>query len=413
MRVLHTSDLHLGSRLFSESPVFRRVFLESLREIAEVATAKSCDYLVVAGDLFDANTLNRLDTETILSTIDVFRELRRAGVRVVVSPGNHDYHLDENGVLEVFERAELLSKPRVRVGDAIETKPLELGDLAFIALPGLKNSAEVDYVGSRRVRVLGASSKPTVVLLHSIVDIGGARVGELVPRLSGLKSIAWGDVAQLFPQARYFALGHVHYPVPLERRGQVKAAYPGAPVGYDSNDLLDTFFLRNKGFRRRVLVVDLDKEPPVYEAVELSNTPDVEYVELPERVDLANAQSRLAEAVGRLKGRWRVVVVSVSKGTDSNILNRLRSTAEREGVFVYFRTRGVDDAAPFTLPSIVQVADLIESEKRLIAQLLPKYGLKLTPERVQELIDMVSRGAPLDELVEDVVEAVSGVGQEG
>jgi len=409
LRILHTSDLHLGSRLFSDNPSFKKAFHEAFKEIAEIALSKSCSLVLVSGDLFDSSTLNRIDTETVLRSVEVLRELKKHGVKVVVSPGNHDIHLDGEGVLDLLEKAELILKPGVRVGDLIEVKPLDVDDYTLLALPGLRNSSEVDFVNSRRIKIVGEAGGRRIVMAHSIVDIGGLRVGDLVPRLSGEKSVSLNTLDTLFPQTIYFALGHVHYPLPLEKTGRTRAAYPGAPIGYDLNDLLDSFFLKNKGIRRRVLLVDLEGETPRYEAVELSNTPDVGYVELPEKVDLATALNTLSEVLGRLKKPWRVVVVSVSRSVDNTILAKLRTTAERESAYAYIRVRGVEEAEPFALTSLTQVSDLFESERRLLEQLLPRYGLKIPPDRVQELIDLVSRGVPVEDIIREILKAVGEV----
>jgi hypothetical protein len=103
------------------------------------------------------------------------------------------------------------------------------------------------------------------------------------------------------------------------------------------------------------------------------------------------------------------VVVSVARSVDNTILAKLRTTAERESAYTYIRVRGLEEVEPFTLTSLTQVSDLFERERKLLAQLLPRYGLKIAPDRVQELIDLVSRGVPVEEVIRELLKAVDEV----
>lgn len=86
---MHTADNHIGIE-FRNQPVLRDKLkqerLDALRRIVSEANAKTCHFLVVAGDLFDnVNVPNKLVRE-------VCEILRSFSGDVLVVPGNHDYY---------------------------------------------------------------------------------------------------------------------------------------------------------------------------------------------------------------------------------------------------------------------------------------------------------------------------------
>ncbi|MCL0101464.1 DNA repair exonuclease [Dehalococcoidia bacterium] len=91
VRLLHTSDLHLGDDI---NPDGRHT---GLRAIVDTALAKKIDVVLIAGDFFDNA---RVKEEAIEHAIT---ELSRLTMPTVVIPGNHDC-LGENSI---YARADL------------------------------------------------------------------------------------------------------------------------------------------------------------------------------------------------------------------------------------------------------------------------------------------------------------------
>ncbi|MET0911021.1 MAG: metallophosphoesterase, partial [Ilumatobacteraceae bacterium] len=75
MRILHTSDIHVGD------PVERSGAIDAL---VDAARAHDVHVVVLVGDTFDHN---RVPTEVGQALVD---DLAAIGVPVVVLPGNHD-----------------------------------------------------------------------------------------------------------------------------------------------------------------------------------------------------------------------------------------------------------------------------------------------------------------------------------
>lgn len=88
--ILHTSDIHLGSKfgfLAGKAGEQRDLLRRTFAKIPEVAQAQKADLLVIAGDLFDSPYPSSADVTQVQV---VFSQLLGAGVKVALIPGNHD-----------------------------------------------------------------------------------------------------------------------------------------------------------------------------------------------------------------------------------------------------------------------------------------------------------------------------------
>lgn len=85
MRILHTSDWHIGRSFHGHSTLdaLRSVLDGLVREVRE----RAVDLVIVAGDVFDS-AMPAADCYRLLT--DVLTGIREAGARVVVTSGNHD-----------------------------------------------------------------------------------------------------------------------------------------------------------------------------------------------------------------------------------------------------------------------------------------------------------------------------------
>jgi exonuclease SbcD len=86
MRILHTSDWHLGKRLENFTRLEEQQSV--LSEICEIADSEKVDAVIVAGDLFD--TFNP-PVEAIDLFYKTLKRLSNNGKRAVIAiAGNHD-----------------------------------------------------------------------------------------------------------------------------------------------------------------------------------------------------------------------------------------------------------------------------------------------------------------------------------
>mgnify|MGYP003531569126 FL=1 len=86
MRILHTSDLHIGKKLYSSDRIEeQKAFLQELSKVCE---EEQIDIVLIAGDLFD--TFNP-STASMKLLYDSLCDISKGGKRPVVAiAGNHD-----------------------------------------------------------------------------------------------------------------------------------------------------------------------------------------------------------------------------------------------------------------------------------------------------------------------------------
>lgn len=208
LRLLHTSDVHLGSRDSARNGGATREEL-ALARIVELAAVECVDLLLIAGDLFDSN---RIDVEVLAYTRT---QLERAGCPVVVIPGNHDCY-DEESVYR--QEPEDLLGPDVLL---LAHEDGETLDLPHLDLTLWGKGLVVHEPAYRPVD--GIPPRPEdgwfVGLAHGFVvpDRREPRSSLITPAeiaTSGLD---------------YLALGHVHVYRDVSS-GPTRALYPGAPT---------------------------------------------------------------------------------------------------------------------------------------------------------------------------------------
>ncbi|MDP8957095.1 MAG: exonuclease SbcCD subunit D [Actinomycetota bacterium] len=108
MRLLHTSDWHVGKTIRGRSRLDE--FDEALDEVCRIAIDERVDAVLVAGDLYEyrspAPEADRLVFETFL-------RLHDAGIPVIVIPGNHDSPVRLEAVTKLLHAVGVIVVPRV------------------------------------------------------------------------------------------------------------------------------------------------------------------------------------------------------------------------------------------------------------------------------------------------------------
>ena len=85
MRVLHTSDWHVGKQLRGRSRLDEHRAV--LDEIAGIAARERAEIILVVGDLFESMAP---PADAVAVVWDALLALRETGAHVVVVGGNHD-----------------------------------------------------------------------------------------------------------------------------------------------------------------------------------------------------------------------------------------------------------------------------------------------------------------------------------
>jgi DNA repair protein SbcD/Mre11 len=232
VRVLHTSDVHLGT----DSPgcqgrTHRRDCLCPINVIEQVVRERRVDVVLIAGDLFDhAKVSDDLVTAT-------FARLAALDADVVLLPGNHDAH--ESGDTAVYRRhRSMIDEARVRFFDAVA------GDTHDAADAGLRIwSRSMDDHTPDFVPLAGPPPHPEdrwfIVAGHGHFAPDGTE-----SHRSSRITVEHIDSTR----ADYVALGHWHVTTDLATRGtSTPAWYCGAPLfGYGAGNVLLVDFVPDK-----------------------------------------------------------------------------------------------------------------------------------------------------------------------
>ncbi|MBM9519287.1 exonuclease SbcCD subunit D C-terminal domain-containing protein [Desulforhopalus vacuolatus] len=252
MKILHTSDWHLGRRLYGRTryPEFT-AFLDWLVQTIE---AQQVDALVVSGDIFDTGTPGNLAQNLYYNFLCQVAEISSCR-NIVVVAGNHDSPSFLEAPKQVLQHLHIHVIGSMRENPEEELLLLEEND----GQPGLLLAA-VPYLRDRDVRVAEAGEsggEKTMRLVEGIeahyreagilaeaqrrrLNLPGlplAATGHLftaggrTAEGDGVRDLYVGNLALVknFPECfDYLALGHLHVP---QRVGGVEhIRYSGSPI---------------------------------------------------------------------------------------------------------------------------------------------------------------------------------------
>jgi len=241
MRILHTSDWHLGRSFHREGMLTHQAaFVDHLLSVVE---SESVDLVVVSGDVYD-RALPQVDAVRLAS--EALRRLAASRAQVVLTSGNHDSAHRLGFGSELIDAAGVF----IRTDPARVAAPILLedahGPVAIYGVPYLDpdTAREAWELSSRsheaamtealrRVRAdLRGRSARSVVLAHAFV--AGAEPSE------SERDISVGGVSivptSLFDGFSYAALGHLHGRHTLTET----VRYSGSPLAYSFSEATQT-----------------------------------------------------------------------------------------------------------------------------------------------------------------------------
>lgn len=237
MRILHTSDWHIGRSFHGHST------LEALRGVLGALTAQvrehEVDVVVIAGDVFDS-AMPAAGCYTLLT--DVLREISAAGAQIVLTSGNHD-----NAARLGFMAPLLRDGIHVITDAASVGTPVTLtdahGPVHFYGIPYLEpilvrsvwdnDLRTQEQAIDHAMRLIGADRAErggrSVVVSHCFA--AGVEPSAGVEREIRQGSL---DVVPLssFDGPDYVALGHIHG----RNRLAEHIRYSGAPLHYSFSE---------------------------------------------------------------------------------------------------------------------------------------------------------------------------------
>lgn len=242
MRILHTSDLHLGRQ-------FSGISLDEdhdriLDQIVRAIVAHRADVLVIAGDIFDRAAPPATAVRQFNSFLS--RVASETTAAVVMIAGNHDSG-DRIASMSIMTDT---SRALIRGAVAVDERPLvlvdEQGAVAFSGLPfsyeyaarecfadeGIQTPEDVLAAQVAAARGNIPKDARWVVVAHAFVaGAQGSDSERPLARVGGIETVR----PQIFEGAHYVALGHLHRPQSV---GASHIRYSGSPLafGFDEAD---------------------------------------------------------------------------------------------------------------------------------------------------------------------------------
>ena len=249
MNILHTSDLHLGKRLFDRERLSEQE--EVLSEIAEICEKENVSLVLIAGDVFDTFLPPSEAEELFFRAVKKLAGDRRA---VVIVSGNHDDGVrlaagaplaEEEGIYLFGNRPRVFptggSRPvhAAEAGEYYVVIEDETGDKVYInALPypneaRFKEGKSEETFSEKMERWIARGDEgyrgdmPHILLSHLFVAGGKVSESERDIDLGGARAVP----VRLLPQEGYVALGHLHRPQQIGN-----ARYSGSVLQYSFDE---------------------------------------------------------------------------------------------------------------------------------------------------------------------------------
>lgn len=257
MRLLHTSDWHLGRSLHGFSLIEAQ--REAVSSLVDQAIAREVDLFIVAGDVFD-RAVPPIEALRILN--EAVARLHAASIPLILIAGNHDSGERLSTYSSVLRDGVWVIGDTTSIATPLVLRD-EFGEILIYALPFLDPDLvrhelgdeeplerSHDAVMTRALDLISADraergNPRSIAIGHAFVVAGDPpEVSESERDLSigGVQSIPASRFADSFD---YVALGHLHRP---QQAGDPRIRYSGSLLRYSFSEA---------GHEKSFLIVDI------------------------------------------------------------------------------------------------------------------------------------------------------------
>jgi exonuclease SbcD len=268
MRILHTSDWHLGQFFINKSRLPEHQ--KFITWLLETVVQENIDAVIIAGDIFDTGSPPSYARELYNQFVIGMNQLGR---QLIILAGNHDSVSTLNESKNIL--AQLNTRVIAAVADCIEEQVIELndqrGEVAAIlcAIPYLRPKdvmkSNAGESGQQKKQALGQAIGEHYQTLFAMAKKRRAAIGKPLPIIAtghlaamgvtaseSVRDIYVGSLeafpASAFPPADYIALGHIHRPQIVAKSDHIR--YCGSPIPLSFDEL---------GSQKQVLIVEFNK----------------------------------------------------------------------------------------------------------------------------------------------------------
>lgn len=382
MRILHTSDWHLGRSFHREGMLeHQAAYVDHLLSVVE---QESVDVVCVSGDIYD-RALPQVDAVRLAS--EALARLAASRAKVVITSGNHDSAQRLGFGSQLIDAAGIFIRTDLAGVGRPVLLPDDHGEVAFYALPYLDpDSARVSWglesrshqaalsEAMRRVGTdLGHRGGRSVVMAHAFVTGAEPSDSERDISVGGVSMVP----ASLFDDVSYAALGHLHGRHTITET----VRYSGSPLAYsfsESNQVKGSW------------LVDLDESGYVAS----------EFVEAPVPRRLAKLRGTLEELLGDARHE-----AHESSWLQITLTDRIRPAQAMERLrrrFPHTLVLGFESTAPvlgaLSRPDVSQPRRDIDLVTEFVSELRGEPAAKAEVALLQSAVDACCEDPDVDTL---------------
>lgn len=261
MKILHTSDWHLGHMLYGYDRSEEQQAM--LDQMVDIVRAEKPDVFILAGDVYDTAQPSAA-VQTMLAKMIVALHDERPSMPIVMTAGNHD----SGSKHEIF-RTPWEALNVYAVGQLDKENP----DRHIIGIPDKGYIIAVPYAHERNIpdgffqslldktAELNTTGLPVIMTAHTTVKgcdyTGHDHATDFI--VGGIDT--W-DIAQIGQGYDYLALGHIHKSQFIHT-GQHNVRYSGTPIPISFDEQ----------YPHSVSIVEINRhgETPVITQIEIAN----------------------------------------------------------------------------------------------------------------------------------------------
>lgn len=401
MKVLHTSDWHLGQKLYEYDRKEEQIHF--LRQIADIVKTEKPDVMIVSGDIFHVATPS-IETQTLFVEELLNIHNQYDTMTIVVTAGNHDSY----SRLEIDKK--LWRKHHIyiigNISSNVEEHLINIGGKGWVVavpysskrnFPQLSEDDNIDrqtlYFNALqgKVKELNTDNLPVILSAHLAVsgsDIKGHNIDKNADNQEVIGGLEYSDADQLGDYYDYIALGHIHHPQFVGSGKRIR--YCGTPMAI-------TF---NEEYEHSVTIIEIEKhyDTPIFKILPINELKPVltlpkEDSQKPEGATIEEITPLLEEVLDKdiylrlniKTGKddnvaelyWRIINVLDKNGSHKCrfcLINPIREEIISEGV--ENKSLSLDEIKELTVEQIVEVVNqtvkLDDDQQKILIEIIEK-----------------------------------------
>lgn len=273
MKILHTSDWHLGHNLYGYDR--KKDHIDFLNQLRAIIKEEIPDALLVSGDIYD---VSNPPTNIVSIFNDFILELRHEFplMAIIITAGNHDSASKVEVYREVWKELDIDVIGKIEKNgrdysfknNLIEVKgkgvivAIPFVNRAYMSIGSEENIPEENFFSqiAKEVSNENHANLPIVLMAHITVN-GSDTEGHKQPSIGNINSVNDSIFDKMFD---YVALGHIHKPQTVDSFGRIR--YSGSPIAisFDEEFTHSVSIVEiEKGIRPVIRTVNIDPSRPL------------------------------------------------------------------------------------------------------------------------------------------------------